>query len=302
MIFCTGEILVDMIASKNGETTAYARYAGGAPFNVACAVQKCGGKSGFYGRVGKDTLGVFLREFAESKSLEETLIELDGERNTTIAFVDLDDAGERSFSFYRKGTADYRLQIQSVIPFIEKSTIVHLGSLVISEKEGRAYADELVAQTHKRGKLFSFDVNYRDDVFASEAEAVAVYKTYMEKADIIKLSENEIDLFSSADTLLAKLKEIAKKNQLVVVTLGGKGSAYFYNGEFAVVPSISVKPIDTTGAGDAFYGALLSRLDGQGFVDLQNALRFANIVGALTTTAKGAIDAIPSLEIVKKYL
>ncbi len=219
--------------------------------------------------------------------METTLIELDLEHNTTIAFVDLDDAGERSFSFYRKGTADYHLRIESIIPFIEQSTIVHLGSLIISEKEGRVYADKLVRETHKREKLFSFDVNYRDDVFSSETEAVAVYKTYMDKADIMKLSENEIALFSSAPTLIEKLREIAKKNQLVVVTLGGAGSAYFYNGEFAVVPSISVKPVDTTGAGDAFYGALLSRLDGQGFVNLQKSLALCKCCGGVDNDRKG---------------
>lgn len=301
MIFSTGEILADMIAGKNGETAVYARYAGGAPFNVACAVKKCGGNSCFYGRVGADGIGSFLREFAQSKGLDETLIERDGAHNTTLAFVDLDENGERSFSFYRKNTADYRLRIESAVSFIQNSTIVHLGSLIVSEAEGRAYADALAEQTHKEGKLFSFDVNYRDDVFASEAEAVAVYKTYMEKADIVKLSESEIALFSDASTLFEKLQTIAKKNQLVVVTLGGEGSAYFYNGEYGVVPSIKIKPVDTTGAGDAFFGALLAKIDENGFVNLSQSLRFANIVGALTATGKGAIDAIPTLEIVGEY-
>ncbi len=74
MVFSTGEILVDMIASKNGETTAYARYAGGAPFNVACAVKKCGGDSGFYGRVGMDTMAFFYGDLPRVNVWKQRLL------------------------------------------------------------------------------------------------------------------------------------------------------------------------------------------------------------------------------------
>ena len=299
MILCVGEILVDMIGAEKDNTFYYERKAGGAPFNVACAAAKFGADSAFVGCVGDDTVGNFLEKFVKAQGLAYAYVKKDVTVNTTLAFVELDKSGERSFCFYRKNTADYRLpEIPDEI--FSKSDIVHIGSLMLSEPQGEEYAVRLAEKAKNAGKLVSFDVNFRDDIFRDTQAAVAVYKKLIQVADIVKFSEEEMDIFTKAyvESLTGKL---------VCISLGGKGSQWRYQDKIGNVESISVKPIDTTGAGDAFYAGILSQIDG---VSRENwseelfnrAFRFGNICGALNTLGRGAIDALPDLATVKSYL
>ncbi|MBQ3019542.1 MAG: carbohydrate kinase [Clostridia bacterium] len=299
MILCVGEILVDMIGAEKDNTFYYERKAGGAPFNVACAAAKFGADSAFVGCVGDDTVGNFLEKFVKAQGLAYAYVKKDVTVNTTLAFVELDKSGERSFCFYRKNTADYRLpEIPDEI--FSKSDIVHIGSLMLSEPQGEEYAVRLAKKAKSAGKLVSFDVNFRDDIFRDTQAAVAVYKKLIQASDIVKFSEEEMDIFTKAyvESLTGKL---------VCISLGGKGSQWRYQGKMGNVESISVKPIDTTGAGDAFYAGILSQIDG---VSRENwseelfnrAFRFGNICGALNTLGRGAIDALPDLATVKSYL
>ncbi len=287
-----------MIGSYHGNTFCYERNAGGAPFNVACAVKKFGGNSAFVGNVGNDILGKYLIEFAKQMSLNKCLINPDDNHNTTIAFVELDMSGERSFCFNRKNTADYYLPY---IPnsLIEQANIVYVGSLMISEDVGFEYAKNLVQRAKDLNKAVAFDVNYRTDIFRDKTEAVKKYKWFMSEADIVKLSEDEVEIFSPH--FISELKG------LVCISLGSAGSKWQYKGESASIASIAVKPVDTTGAGDAFFAGVLTKLsqkseDGWTAEYLGEALKFGNICGALNTQGKGAIAHLPTLEEIKKYL
>lgn len=298
MILCVGEILADMIGCERDGAFFYERKAGGAPFNVACAVKKLGGSSAFCGSVGDDLIGAFLKTFAQSRGLDGLCISTDESRNTTLAFVDIDEKGERSFCFYRKGTADYRLpDIDDAL--FDKANIVHVGSLMLSEEIGREYADRLTERARRAGKTVSFDVNYRTDIFRDRDTAVSIYKRYIDRADIVKLSEDEYEIFGEqyVDGL---------KDKLVCVTLGSKGSRWLFGGREGRADSIAVKPVDTTGAGDAFYAGLLKTLDGvdrRDYTDefLNGALYYANVCGALNTLGRGAIDCLPDATAVEKY-
>ncbi len=307
MIISIGEILADMIGIEENGVVKFSRYAGGAPFNVACDVKKLGGAAGFIGRVGDDLIGKFLCKYAEEKQLDYLYVSTDSLHNTTLAFVELDAAGERKFSFYRKNTADYKLEKACLASAVQKANIVHLGSLMLSEEEGRAFADEVAANAKRAGKLLSFDVNYREDVYASPAEAVSVYKKYVGEADVVKFSEDEILLFAGTDDLNAAIKKMSRKNQLLCVTLGKRGSIGVFNDMTCRAESIPVKAVDTTGAGDAFYAGVLSKLDGKKLSELDERtlggiLSFANVCGALTAGGFGAIDACPDRETVEKIL
>lgn len=300
MILCAGEILADMIGAERDGVFVYERKAGGAPFNVACAVKKFGVKSAFAGSVGDDIIGGFLKDFVKSVKLDGLCLESDAQRNTTLAFVQLDRHGERSFCFYRKNTADYRMP---EIPdgLFDSADIVHIGSLMLSEDEGAAYAERLAERARSAGKTVSFDVNFRTDIFKDKENAVSRYKTMLEAADIVKFSEDEVEIFGR-DYIDGRLKD-----KLVCITLGGNGSEWRYLGRRNAVPSVKVKPVDTTGAGDAFYAGVLSRLDGlkkSEWTDgvLNHALKFGNVCGALNTLGRGAIDSLPDLGLIQKTL
>lgn len=300
MILCVGELLADMIGTTVRGTFCYERRAGGAPFNVACAARKLGAESAFVGCVGEDAIGAFLADYAAARGLSGLCVTRSGQYNTTLAFVELDERGERSFSFYRKHTADYHLP---EIPddLFARADTVHIGSLMLSEEAGKGYAYRLADRAHAAGKRVSFDVNFRDDVFPDRASAVAAYRDMLVRADLIKFSEEELAVFgeSFVQTELA--------DRLVCVSLGARGSRWRFRGNEGGAQSIRVRPVDTTGAGDAFWAGVLAQTDCVPFSAfterfLNEALRFANACGALNTLGRGAIDALPDRAAVQAAL
>ena len=283
---------------KNGITT-YERKAGGAPFNVACALKKFGSEVKFVGSVGDDLLGQFLIKYAKDFGMDTTYIHQSAERNTTLAFVELNEEGERSFCFYRKNTADYLMPSVSE-ELIASADIVCIGSLMLADEDCVKYALDIVERAHAQGKTVAFDVNYRTDIFRDKESAVRTYKKILSVADIVKFSEDEVETFT--EEYVNGLTD-----KLVLITLGKDGSEWRYKGRKNRVPTITVKPIDTTGAGDAFFAGALSVLDknvGKPLTDdiLDCSLRFGNVAGALNTTGRGAIDNLPDLDTVNKYL
>ncbi len=292
MILSIGEILADMIGETAESKTVFSRYPGGAPFNVACNLANLGAHAGFCGRVGDDLVGAFLKDFTATCGFDRLALQVDPARNTTLAFVELDAGGERSFCFYRKGTADYMIDTSTIEALIAESDIVHLGSLMLSEPEGRVVADQIIELTRRHQKLLSFDINYRDDIFDSAEQAVAIYGQYAAAADIVKYSEEEAILFTKTATIDEAVAVLKNTDKLAFITLGKRGSVCVYQGEVYTMGTIAVECVDTTGAGDAFFAGALSVLDrSESYTSevLREALRVGNICGAITATDYGAI-------------
>lgn len=301
MIVCVGEILADLIAKRTDEGIAYSRHAGGAPFNVACGIKKLGGNAEFYGSVGDDLIGSYLKQFASERGLGAHIGTVP-DRNTTLAFVDLDENGDRSFYFYRKRTADYCFDESETDEIVRKADIVHLGSLALSEEEGRAFYDELIQAAHRAGKRVSFDANYREDVFPDRAEALKIYKKYLAAADILKLSEEELYLFSEEREEERAVRSLSK-GKMLFVTLGKRGSLFSEDGGSVLrVGAPDLKPVDTTGAGDAYYAGVLYTLDTEGVRAVLSAMRKGSVCGTLTTQKKGAIEAFPDSARIAEFL
>ena len=299
MLLCIGEILADMIGEEKNGITTYERKAGGAPFNVACALKKFGRDVKFVGSVGDDLIGQFLIKYAKDFGMDTAYIHQNTERNTTLAFVELNEEGERSFCFYRKSTADYAMPNVSD-ELIKSTDIVCIGSLMLADEDCVKYALEIINRAHAFGKIVAFDVNYRTDIFRDTESAVKTYKKILAQADIVKFSEDEVETFT-------KDYVNGLNDKLVLITLGKEGSEWRYKGKTNKVPAITVKPIDTTGAGDAFFAGALSVLDKNAGVPLteqllNDSLRFGNIAGALNTLGRGAIDNLPDLDDINKYL
>ena len=302
MVLSIGEILVDIFIEGEKKTA----YPGGAPFNLACNIAHFDGDVSFYGVVANDEYGRFLFEFAKKK-LPTAIIEMRSDRETTEAIVTLDN-GERTFKFRRDNGSDYLLNINHFKQFdLSKVSIVHIGSLMLSYQEGRDFFYQAVEYIHKNSKcLISFDVNYRDDIFKDENEAKEIFLNAIKYADIVKFTEEELELLSKQKDVLKGLKTLLNEKQIAVVTLGKDGSIFYSKDKYLKVASYPLKPVDTTGAGDAFYSYFLYSLDkGLDINDdekIINTLKRANITGGLATQKKGAIDIAPNNQEIDQFL
>jgi fructokinase len=292
MILSVGEILVDMIGDKNN---TFQMFIGGAPFNVAVNAVQSGAKAGFIGRIGKDVAGKYIEESIQNYKLDYANLQKDNFRNTTLAFVALDKAGERNFTFFRHDTADFNLSIDEInLEAYKNLNIVHIGSLMLSEKQGIEFAKAMVNKIKDKKLLFSFDVNFRYDLYKTKEVAFKAYSEFINQADILKFSSDEILDYTQEDSLEKAIKKVNCKG-LLLITLGSLGSMFIFGGKTIKVDTVKVKAIDTTGAGDAFYGAILAKIDEIGYSNLNaenltDALLFANQKGAKATLHKGAVS------------
>ena len=291
MILSIGEILADMVGENIDNTLTFKSFCGGAPFNVAVNAKNVGATVGFIGRVGSDVIGRFVIEEAKKANLDYLDIQVDKERNTTLAFVTLTD-GERDFAFNRHDTADFNIDIDKInFNKYKDLNIIHLGSLMLSEENGKIFAQKIVMKVNELGVKLSFDMNFRMDTYKDFEDAKKAYKPYVEQADIIKFSDDELRLYTGIEDIKTAIESIYQKDQLFVLTLGSKGSMYYYNGESNIIPTEKVKPIDTTGAGDAFFGTFLANMENKEWTkeNIEGALVKANKAGAETTQFLGAI-------------
>ena len=304
MLICIGEILVDIFDDGQKRDIL----PGGAPFNVACNALLYTDKVTFYGAVGNDDNGKLLINTVNKKGFIDPRIKVLNDRYTTRAIVTLNH-GERSFRFERDMGADYALDVNDIdISAIKDNDIVHIGSLMLSYQMGREFFHQLINKIRANTKAkISFDINYRDDIFSSSSEAKNVFLNALKEADILKFSEEEVSLFSNEKDLVKALNEILDSHQTAVITLGAKGSIFYHNGHSVKVDTYPVRPIDTTGAGDAFYSYFLSSLiNHPHFIDddeqIVHYLSRANAVGGLATLKKGAIDSAPTEEMIDEFL
>lgn len=291
MILVIGEILADMIGKDSDGKLDLAAYVGGAPFNVAVNAKQAGAKVGFIGRVGSDPLGAFLKRNAARANLDYLNVQTDPVRNTTIAFVTLTD-GERDFAFLRNGTADYFIDVKNLdLNAFSNLNVVHLGSLMLSESEGVVLANDIAEKAKAANKLLSFDVNFRTDLYQDFDAAKKAYAPFIEKADILKFSDDEILAFTGLSDINTAIDKVYRKDMLLLITMGAKGSKYVYNDLSGFILSDPVKPVDTTGAGDAFFGAVLANIDGKKLnkQTIEAAVKAGNLSGANATQFFGAV-------------
>ena len=291
-VYCIGELLIDFV-SNNGEE--YSKKPGGAPANVAVAISKLGGKAYFLGQVGKDNFGKYLEEVLIDNNVDTKYLKKEG--RTTLAMVSLDKSGERNFDFYRGGDGEYEVDINDLS--IDSDTIVHFGSATafLPGNLRNTYYKVLEDAKNKKATI-TFDPNYKDDCW-----------NFMREAEFIKISDEEAKLLTETDNIELAVKSlINSKLNAIAITLGKEGTMIIKDGKAIVIGSIKIKQKDSTGAGDAFVGAVLSQLskiDNKNDVSFdiwKKIIEFANKVGAITCTNYGAITSIPTMEEVESYI
>lgn len=314
-VLALGELLIDfsVVPSVEGTTSTLLGSAGGAPANVLAALCKLGGSGQMIAKVGNDAFGDFLTSCIKRAQIQTDSILRHAER-TTLAFVQLDEHGERSFSFERDPGADTLLEKDDLdASWFEDARLFHFGSLSLTNNPAReaTYAAVELARSH--GCVVSFDPNLREPLWDDLSEAKEQMLRGASFADIVKVSGEELLFLTNAtdvDTGVRVYRDLYPKACLIV-TLGSAGACFDIGTGLNFVSTIDVQAIDTTAAGDAFFGAFLYRLT-RSTMDLRtslsngallrDAIRFANVAGALTTTKRGAFDAMPSLQDISSYI
>lgn len=294
-IWVTGDAVVDLI--PDGEHH-YLKCAGGAPANVAVGVSRLGVEAGFIGRVGNDPLGKFMREVLQAENVCTKQMILDDQHRTSTVIVGLDN-GERSFTFMVNPSADQFLEIGD-LPEFNQGDFLHCCSIALINNPSRSTTIEAIQRVKKAGGYVSFDPNLRESLWSSLDEMKTVVNSVVAMADILKFSEEELILLTETESLEQATQAITAQypEKLIIITLGKDGAIYHFNGKSQIVAGKALKPVDTTGAGDAFVSGLLAGLaqtpNWHDEAALVEVIRKANASGALATTAKGAMSALPN--------
>ncbi|WP_110931906.1 PfkB family carbohydrate kinase [Paenibacillus bouchesdurhonensis] len=313
-VIAIGEVLVDFTPAGRtaGGNEQFECNPGGAPANVAAALSRLGAKSALISKVGEDQFGSLLYNTLLRAGVDVSGVSYTKEASTTLAFVHLDDRGDRSFSFFRKPGADTILNSSDVpLGRIETCKALHFGSLSMTHEPARMATKTAVLRAKEAGTLLSFDPNIRFSLWESKEEAKQNILWGFQYADILKISEEELAFITGTNDVEKGSLELQQQFDitLIVVTLAEKGCYYRLTGQDGYVPGFQVKVIDTTGAGDAFLGCLLYKIleTGSSLNNLTNQqitsmLTFANAGGALVTTRKGALGAMPTIEEINRMI
>ena len=304
-----GELLIDFTdngTSPQGNPIMEAN-PGGAPCNVLAMLNKLGYKTAFIGKIGDDIFGRQLKKAVEEVGINTDGLVTDKAVNTTLAFVHTLPGGDREFSFYRNPGADMMLsEVDVNEQLISDSRIFHFGSLSMTGEICEAATKKAVNAAKKNGLIISFDPNLRENLWDSLDKAKEKIEYGIANCDILKISDNEIQWFTGEqdyDRAVEKLRSRFGNIRLLLLSLGKDGSRAFSgkNSAYAYAPAAPAKTIETTGAGDTFCGAILSKVLEYGLRDysqqeLSDMLSFANAAAAVVTERKGALRVMPKPE------
>jgi fructokinase len=316
---CFGEALIDFLAAPttDGEPLHFVRHAGGAPANVAVAVARLDTPSAFVGMLGRDMFGDFLLQSLNASGVSTDYVMRTDKANTALAFVSLDDHGERQFSFYRPPAADllFRTGDFADACFAE-AAVFHACSNSLTAAEIANTTLEGIRRAYTSGALVSFDMNLRPNLWPKDTDPRPCIWHALREAELVKLSASELSFL--AEPLggeKAVFKELWRgRTRWVWVTNGARPIRHFTRTTQGELPAFHVQVVNTTAAGDAFVGGMLSWLLRENVTqeNLQNlladnarlgsALRFAAACGALAVTRHGAFESMPSLPEVKNFV
>ena len=306
-----GEILIDFTPCGKSEAgqRLFEQNPGGAPANVLAALSKFSRKTAFIGKVGMDMHGSFLKEVLVENGISvEGLVE-DENVFTTLAFVGLSDTGERSFSFARKPGADTCLTSMEVKKeLIAESQIFHIGSLSLTAEPAKSATFEALECAKESGCFISYDPNYRAPLWDSREDSIREMRSVIPYVDVMKLSDEETVLLTDKSEPEEAAKFLLEQGvSIVAVTLGADGTLIATKDGCVHVLAYKAKVVDTTGAGDSFWGGFLHKLlesqKSPEEITLEEATDFArygNAVASLCVEKRGAIPAMPTLEEVER--
>lgn len=314
-VVVVGELLVDFTPHgiSEGNHPCFERNPGGGPANLACAVAKLGGKVAFLSQVGDDMFGQALKHIVEKEGVDCSQVRLSGEYKTTLAFVGLDEQGERSFSFYRKNGADTMMETKEFdLSVLNHTNYFFLSSVLMAEGMSRQMSFDCLEYAKEHRIPVVFDPNLRENLWESAEEMKKYVIKTLPYANIVKVSEEELMFLMESKEIEQAAKAMREQYDLdiLLVTLGKDGcSAYTKKGVVHHKGFQVEIPVDTTAAGDSFNGGFLSKLVSYDkshmectLEEIAECIKVGNAVGSLTVTKRGAIAALPTREEVEIFL
>ena len=313
-VVALGELLIDFTCvniDSDGYPTMTA-HPGGAPANFLAMLTSLGAKTALLGKVGTDTFGKTLTETLKGAGIETKGLIAADDVFTTLAFVTLDDTGNREFSFARKPGADTCISYEELdLSLIDDARVFHFGTLSLTDEPARSATYRVVDYAKEQDKLVTYDPNLRKPLWNDLDMAKEQILWGLTKADIVKISDEEVEfLFGIGAEEGAEYILQHFNTKLVFVTCGADG-CYFRNAVASgYVPALSsIKVVDTTGAGDVFGGSAVwqvlqsgKRPDELTLDELQNIAKFACAAAGLSTTKPGGISSIPALSEILRAL
>lgn len=303
-VVALGELLIDFTQnglSAQGNPLLEAN-PGGAPCNVLALLSKLGHKTAFLGKVGQDGFGDQLADALTEVGIDTRGLRRDPVVHTTLAVVHTHPDGDREFSFYRNPGADMNLRSEELDrELLADTTIFHFGSLSMTDEPCRSASREAIALAEASGALLSFDPNLREPLWHSLDDAKEQILYGMAHCQILKISDNEIQWLSGREDYDEGIAWLRSQFNIPLILLSlGKDGSRAYCGDVRVEVPAHLMPntIETTGAGDTFFGGVLHYILEHGWhpyseTELNEMLAFANAGAALITTRKGALRVMP---------
>ena len=305
-VVALGELLIDFtcISTDGDGYPTMAAHPGGAPANYLAALAKFGARTALLGKVGQDAFGRLLIATLQKAGIETRGVVTAKDVFTTLAFVTLDETGNREFSFARKPGADTCLAFEELdLSLIDEARVLHFGTLSLTGEPARDATRRAVAYAKERGKLISYDPNLRKPLWADLEEAREQLLWGLGQADVVKISDEEVHfLFDLGPEEGARRVFDEFGAKLVIVTCGANGCVYKNRNAQGLAPALGgITVADTTGAGDIFGGSAMWKLlelgkspEALAEEELRQVVRFASASAGLSTTRPGGISSVPA--------
>jgi sugar/nucleoside kinase (ribokinase family) len=313
-VVALGELLIDFTCQSvdaEGYPTM-AAHPGGAPANFLAALSKFGAKAALLGKVGTDAFGSMLTTTLQQAGIETKGLIATDEVFTTLAFVTLDEHGDRAFSFARKPGADTCITFEELnLDLIDEAKVFHFGTLSLTDEPARTATQKAVLYAKSKGKLITYDPNLRKPLWNDLDEAKRQLLWGLQQADVVKISDEEVEFLFGMGVQEGAAHILQNYPvKLVFVTCGADGCWYQNAVAQGHVPSLSdIQVMDTTGAGDIFGGSAVWKLLQLGKApevleqaELEEVVRFACTAAGLSTTRPGGISSVPEYNEVLKRM
>ena len=303
-----GELLIDFTCESTDPTgyPTMAAHPGGGPPNFLAALSKFGAKTALIAKVGTDAFGNLLKKTLTQLGIDNSAVISDASVFTTLAFVTLDETGDREFSFARKPGSDTQIKFEEVdLSYIDNTRAFHFSTLSLTDDPSRDTTYKVVEYARSNGNLIHFDPNLRKPLWKSLEDAKAQMLWGLSHADVVKISDEEAEFLFGLEPEASAAYILENFNiKLVFVTCGPNGVFFRNHKTRGHTPALSgIQVVDTTGAGDIFGGSALWQLLRSGKNpedltedDLRKITKFACTAAGLSTAKQGGANSVPEMD------